>query len=517
MSLAKTYSISLFGLGGKLIEIEADISSNLPNFVLVGLPDASLSEATSRVRAACSNSGLALPGRRITVNLSPASVPKHGSAFDLAIAIAVLAAAGVVNSSSAGRFVHFGELGLDGSLRPVSGVLPMLLAAQRAGFRKAIVPLENRFEAELVENIEIIAAANLGEVARLHGADVQVAEREEKPLEPLSQTPGAQLCMSEVFGQSELVDALVLAAAGRHHILMVGPPGAGKTMLAERLPTILPELTLEEALEAAAVRSIAKPDGLTNLDRHATIQAPHHSSSMVAMIGGGSGSPKPGLISLAHNGVLFLDEAPEFSSQTLESLRQPLESGRVIINRAAGAAWYPARFQLALAANPCPCGNYSSQGNKCTCSPSQRARYLGKLSGPLLDRIDVRLEVRPASPASIASARLKPGPTSIELRERVTNARELARERLSQTPWRANAEVSGAYLRKHLRPDSTATHRLDAALSRGLISMRGYDRCLRLAWTSADLAGRQSVTAEDILVALSLRGAIEGSGEIRAA
>ena len=198
----------------------------------------------------------------------------------------------------------------------------MLLAAQRAGFRKAIVPLENRFEAELVENIEIIAAANLGEVARLHGADVQVAEREEKPLEPLSQTPGAQLCMSEVFGQSELVDALVLAAAGRHHILMVGPPGAGKTMLAERLPTILPELTLEEALEAAAVRSIAKPDGLTNLDRHATIQAPHHSSSMVAMIGGGSGSPKPGLISLAHNGVLFLDEAPEFSSQTLESLRQ---------------------------------------------------------------------------------------------------------------------------------------------------------------------------------------------------
>jgi len=517
MALAKAYSISLFGLGGKLIEIEADISSNLPNFVLVGLPDASLSEATSRVRAACSNSGLALPGRRITVNLSPASVPKHGSGFDLAISIAVLAAAGVLNKSSAARFAHFGELGLDGTVRPISGVLPMLLAAKRAGFKKAIVPLENRFEGELVEGVEIIAVANLAEVARLHGADVTVPERTSKTVEMLGQTTAQPLCMSEVFGQDELVEAMVLAAAGRHHILMVGPPGSGKTMLAERLPTILPELTVEEALEVAAVRSIAKIDSLTALDRQATFQAPHHSSSMVAMIGGGSGSPKPGLISLAHNGVLFLDEAPEFSSQTLESLRQPLESGRVVINRAAGAAWYPANFQLALAANPCPCGNFSARGNKCTCSATQRSRYLGKLSGPLLDRIDVRLEVRPASPAAIATARLNPGPTSLELRERISQARELARRRLRETPWRANAEVSGAYLRKHLRPDSRATQRLDAALTRGLVSMRGYDRCLRIAWTAADLAGRESVCADDVLVALSLRGATDSSGETRAA
>jgi magnesium chelatase family protein len=295
----------------------------------------------------------------------------------------------------------------------------------------------------------------------------------------------------------------------------VGPPGSDKTMLAERLPTILPQLTVEEALESAAVRSIAKPDGLAALDRLAPFQAPHHSSSMVAMVGGGVGIPKPGVISLAHNGVLFLDEAPEFSSQTLESLRQPLESGKVVINRAAGSAWFPARFQLALAANPCPCGNFTSRGSKCTCTASQRTKYLTKLSGPLLDRIDVRLEVRQASPAAIATARLQPGPTSEQLRQRVALAREAARLRLQATPWRANAEVSGAYLRKHLRPDRKATERLDAALTRGLISMRGYDRCLRLAWTSADLAGRASVSAEDVLRALSLRGHQEG--ETRAA
>ncbi len=510
MSLAKSFSVSLFGLGGKLIEIEADISSNLPSFVLVGLPDASLSEATSRVRAACTNSGLNLPGRKITVNLSPASVPKHGSGFDLAIAISVLAAGGLVNAQSVSRFVHFGELGLDGSVRPISGVLPMLLAAKRSGFKRAIVPLQNEFEAQLVEGLEVIAVANLAEVARLHGADIAVPVRQTQSMTQSVPHEVGALCMSEVFGQSELVESLVLAAAGRHHLLMVGPPGAGKTMLAERLPTILPQLTLDEALESAAVRSIAKPDGLASLDRLAPFQAPHHSSSMAAMVGGGSGIPKPGLISLAHNGVLFLDEAPEFSTQTLEALRQPLESGKVVINRAAGAAWFPARFQLALAANPCPCGNYTSKASRCTCTQAQRMRYLNKLSGPLLDRIDLRLEVRAASPAAIATSRLKPGPTSAELRLRVEAARSAARERLIDTPWRANAEISGAYLRKHLRPDSKATERLDAALTRGQLSMRGYDRCLRLAWTSADLAGRARVQTEDVLLALSLRGHSEG-------
>ena len=506
MPLAKSYSVSLFGLGGKIIEVEADISSNLPNFVLVGLPDASLSESTSRVRAACTNSGLSLPARRITVNLSPASVPKQGSGFDLSIAVAVLAAAGSLNARSVERFVHFGELGLDGSLRPIGGILPMILAAKKAGFSRAVVPLANQNEAILVDGVEIIGCAHLAEVARLHGADIAIESRVAEQVQIETLQDETLPCMSEVFGQPELVEALKVAAAGRHHLLMVGPPGAGKTMLAERLPTILPQLTPEEALEVAAVRSIANVEAITGLKTQPPFEAPHHSSSMVAMIGGGSGVPKPGLISLAHNGVLFLDETPEFSSQTLESLRQPLESGKVTINRASGSAWFPARFQLALAANPCPCGNYSAKGNRCTCSHLQRTRYLAKLSGPLLDRIDIRLEVRPASSGAIALGKQSPGPSSAEIREQVLDARQRARRRLEGTAWHANAEISGAYLRKHLRPPTSATARLDAALTRGQISMRAYDRCLKVAWTCADLEARDTVSAENILYALSLRG-----------
>ena len=509
MPLAKSYSVSLFGLGGKVIEVEADISSNLPNFVLVGLPDASLSESTARVRAACANSGLSLPARRITVNLSPASVPKQGSGFDLSIAVAVLAAAGSLNARSVERFAHFGELGLDGSLRPIGGILPMILAAKKAGFTRAVVAAANQNEAMLVEGVEIIACSCLAEVARLHGADILVEQRDQEQLAIETPVEEPRPCMSEVFGQPELVNAIKVAAAGRHHLLMVGPPGAGKTMLAERLPTILPQLTVEEALEVAAVRSIARVETVTGLNTQPPFEAPHHSSSMVAMIGGGSGVPKPGLISLAHNGVLFLDETPEFSSQTLESLRQPLESGKVTINRASGSAWFPARFQLALAANPCPCGNYSAKGNRCTCSHIQRSRYLAKLSGPLLDRIDIRLEVRPASAGAIALGKLKPGPTSNEIREQVLEARQRARHRLAGTSWNANAEVTGAYLRKHLRPSAAATARLDAALARGVISMRAYDRCLRVAWTCADLAARGEVSSDDIAYAISLRGNIQ--------
>ena len=503
MALGNSHTIALFGLGGTPIQVEADISSNLPSFVLVGLPDASLSEATARVRSACSNSGLALPARKITVNLSPASVPKQGSSFDLSIAVAVLAAAGTLNASSVRRFAHFGELGLDGSLRPIRGVLPMILAAKRAGFRRAVVPAANEFEAKLVDGVEILAADHLIQVAALHGADVPAVPRAEMSAVSSPETKAAEKCMSEVLGQGEAIEAVTIAAAGRHHMLMAGPPGAGKTMLAERLPSILPRLEPDEAIELASIRSLSLLEPIYELPTEPSFEAPHHSCSMPALIGGGAGVPKPGLISLAHNGVLFLDEAPEFSSQALESLRQPLESGSINISRAAGNAWFPARFQLILAANPCPCGQWLSTPSKCTCTPSSRSRYLGKLSGPLLDRIDVQLTLYPAS-RSVGSGHANE--TSLELRERVAMARKRARERLACTPWNANGEVSGAYLRKHLRPSSDASAPLDLAVARGLISMRAYDRCLRVAWTICDLAERDAVSREDVLRALSLRG-----------
>ncbi len=514
MSLAKSYCVSLLGLAGTLIEIEAEISSNLPSFVLVGLPDASLSEAKDRVRAAAHNSGLPLPGRRVTVNLSPASVPKRGSAFDLAIAIGIMAANGRVRPESVSEWIHIGELGLDGAVRGVPGVLPSVLAAKRAGWLKAIVPIANLAEACLVDGVEVLGAETLAQVAHFHGAenpasDLQAFNGSEVSAEPVSQV---NLDLADVIGQDEAVEALTLAAAGGHHMLMVGPPGAGKTMLAERLPSILPDLSVEAAIETTALHSISgsKVHEVSGaLLTRPPYEAPHHTASMVSLVGGGLGMPKPGLISLANHGVLFLDEAPEFQRPVLEAMRQPLESGEVLINRSAGIARFPARFQLLMAANPCPCGNFAGKGRACVCAPAARLAYLGKLSGPLLDRIDIRLRLQPANSAQIALARLgatQLGRTSAEIRARVEAARKSSSRRLAGTPWTINAQVPGAYLRRQLKAKAGVTAALDNAVDRGLISMRGYDRCLRLAWTSADLDGRSQLVAEDIAKAVLLRG-----------
>lgn len=514
MSLAKSYCVSLLGLAGTLIEIEAEISSNLPSFVLVGLPDASLSEAKDRVRAAAHNSGLPLPGRRVTVNLSPASVPKRGSAFDLAIAIGIMAANGRVRPESVAEWIHIGELGLDGAVRGVPGVLPSVLAAKRAGWLRAIVPIANLAEACLVDGVEVLGAETLAQVAHFHGAEnsasnLQVFNGSGVSGEPVSQV---NLDLADVIGQDEAVEALTLAAAGGHHMLMVGPPGAGKTMLAERLPSILPDLSVEAAIETTALHSISgsKVHEVSGaLLTRPPYEAPHHTASMVSLVGGGLGMPKPGLISLANHGVLFLDEAPEFQRPVLEAMRQPLESGEVLINRSAGIARFPARFQLLMAANPCPCGNFAGKGRACVCAPAARLAYLGKLSGPLLDRIDIRLRLQPANSAQIALARLgatQLGRTSAEIRARVEAARKRSSRRLAGTPWTINAQVPGAYLRRQLKAKAGVTATLDHAVDRGLISMRGYDRCLRLAWTSADLDGRAQLVAEDIAKAVLLRG-----------
>jgi magnesium chelatase family protein len=496
--LAKTRAISLFGLSGQLIEVEADISSNLPSFVLVGLPDASLGEATARVRAACANSGLALPGRRITVNLAPASVPKRGSSFDLAIAVSVLAAAGVLSGDRTKDWAYIGELGLDGSILPVHGVLPSLLAGKELGQSKFLVPLGNLGEAKAVEGIEVVAFDHLTAVAHFLGADLRVLPGRAGSQPANAKTP-QRLCYSDVFGQTQAIEAMVVAATGGHHLLMVGQPGSGKTMLAERLPSILPKLGNQEAIATAAVESLSGLPGA--ISTTPPFRAPHHNSSATSLIGGGIGVPRPGLISLAHNGVLFLDEAPEFQQPALEALRQPLETGEVFITRAGGVAKFPARFQLVMAANPCPCGFAWDTSKRCTCVEPAKSRYLAKLSGPLLDRIDISLRVN-RIPKALEGDR---GASSELLRERVAAARERSKFRLAKTPWTHNASVPGSYLRRHWHQPTFV--KLDEALERGILSMRGYDRCMRLAYSIADLAGRAAPTVEDVSQAIYLRGA----------
>jgi magnesium chelatase family protein len=506
MALASAYAMALLGLKGIPILVEADISSNLPAFNLVGLPDASLSEASSRVRSACSNTGFSLPARRITVNLSPAAVPKHGSAFDLSIAVAVLCAAGQFSIQHTRSSVFIGELALDGSIRRVSGVLAMVLAAARAGFEIVYVPTANLAEASCVEGVKVIAVSHLGEVLNGFGVATKALRSTEIVSAPLSVSRESQtLCMSEVRGQSEAVDAAVVAAAGGHHMIMVGTPGSGKTMIAQRLHTLLPELNQDEAIELAAMRSLVNRQSFDTLDYAAPIEAPHHSASMVSVIGGGSGVPKPGLASLASHGVLFLDEAPEFSAVTIDALRQPLESGDITLSRATASVQYPAKFQLVLAANPCPCGKGQIKADACQCAERIKARYLAKISGPILDRLDIQLSVRPVSP-SVLTAGSTSVETSQQLRSKVTAARLRASTRLGPHGLRLNAHVPGSVLRKELRINSSSTKILDDALQRGRISMRGYDKCLRLAWTNADLAGRNEPDSSDVAKALWLRG-----------
>lgn len=509
MPLAKSYCISLLGLNGTLVEVEADISANLPGFILVGLPDASLSEATARVRAAAANSKAALPNRKVTVNLSPASVPKFGSTFDLAIAVAALAASEKIIDPIISQTVYLGELGLDGSVRAINGVLPAVLAAKREGFLRVVVPHGNLEEAALVTGVEAIGVAHLTEVLRMHGADVaeikvkeRVRPKEEKRVESLPD-------ISEIYGQDSAIDAMVIAAAGGHHMLMVGPPGVGKTMMAERLTTLLPDLTLEQSLETTAIHSVSRSRGRigANLVTRPPFESPHHSASPAALVGGGLGVPSPGLVSLAHNGILFLDEAPEFQTPAVESLRQAIESGQVSIARSVGIAKYPSRFQLVMAANPCPCGHAMSPNRNCVCTPAARTRYLNRLSGPLLDRVDIRLQIRSVNAAQVEISKLQTGRlTSAQALKHVVAARELLASRLSPLGFSLVSHVPAFALRRTLAIPKPVTKLLDVALMKGVLSMRGYDRCLRVGLSVAALDGRDQINATDLDRAFLLRG-----------
>lgn len=510
MAVARTRSIALLGLTGVVIDIETDHSGGLPGFTLIGLPDAALSQSKDRVRAAIGNSGADFPTQKVIVNLSPAALPKHGSAFDLGIAISILGASGVVPAEAIDGVIHLGELGLDGRVRPTVGILPAVVAAARAGYTTVVVPTANADEAALVEGVRVVPVASLREAAIRHGAEL-----EPEPVEPIlpSAAPGTHhdhpLDLAEVVGAGDAVAALVTAAAGGHHVFLLGPPGAGKTMLAARLPGILPDLDADAALDVGSLRSLAGLPVGDRLSVRPPFEAPHHTATAAALVGGGSAVIRPGAAARASHGVLFLDEAPEFRAAVLDALRQPLESGAITIHRANAIATFPGRFQLVLAANPCPCGQYGAPDAECSCAPHARRRYLARLSGPLLDRIDIQLRVRRVSAAEVRLAAESPSLSSAEARERVCRARAAAAERWRDTAWRLNAEVPGSWLRRPgMRLAPAATAAIDRALERGLLTMRGYDRVLRLAWTVADLAGATSPTADHVAHALFLRRAL---------
>ncbi len=502
--LAKTYSYGICGLDGYLVTIEVDVSQGLPQTIIVGLPDNAIKESKERLRAAVKNSGFDFPAKRVIINLSPADIKKEGPSFDLAISLAYLAASGQISAKNLEKYVILGEISLEGNIKPINGALTAILSAQDSNFDKILIPYENAKECSIGSKKPIFPVRNISEVVHfINNPDIIEPYKTEEISEKIFETGAYDVDFNEVKGQTHIKRGLEIAAAGNHNALMIGPPGSGKSMLAKRLPTILPDMNFEEILETTKIHStmglLKQNQSVMNIR---PFRSPHHTTSSIAIVGGGS-YPKPGEVTLSHNGVLFLDELPEFNRNVLESLRQPLEDHYVTIARANRTLQFPCKFLLIAAMNPCPCGWFMTPKKTCTCSPKQIQQYLSKISGPLLDRIDLHLEVPSASHHALLST--TPSESSKDIKKRTTMAREIQRMRFKNTPINCNAYMNHRQVKEFCPLSDESKQLLRSAIEELGLSARAYNRIIKVARTIADLEKEKDILPEHVAEAIQYR------------